>query len=380
MTAIEQYARRLLKDFHPIIAANRAPVDVVSRDGQAPLFSRGAGGLVTGLSSLAQATGAVWVAAARGEAETQLRLDDEGEPMILETSDGGRFQVSWVSAPRLVYDMYYTTISNPLLWFVQHFLWNLAQAPILDETTHRAWTDGYRRVNQLFAQHVVREARRGHQRPLVLSHDYQLYLIPRLVRRELPDAVLQHFVHIPWPTPQYWKVLPSYMREEIMDGLLAADIIGLQTHSDVRNFLLTCEENMGLPVDLRQQTAFYRGRTIWVRRYPISIDVREFERTAASPMVERAEREILRWRPEQLIYRVDRMDLSKNIVRGFFGYERLLHAHPEWRGRVVFWALLQKTRQDVPQYREYARQVVQVARVINQRLGSGSWQPIRLEL
>ena len=251
---------------------------------------------------------------------------------------------------------------------------------MLDDSTHVAWNEGYRRVNQLFAQQVVREARRGRKRPLVLSHDYHLYLVPRMVRRELPDAVLQHFVHIPWPTPQYWKVLPSYMRDEIMDGLLAADIIGLQTHSDVRNFLLTCEENMGLPVDFRQQTAFYRGRTVWVRRYPISIDVREFERSAASPAVERAEREILRWRPEQLIYRVDRMDLSKNIIRGFFGYERLLQAHPEWRGRVVFWALLQKTRQDVPQYREYARQVVQVARVINQRLGSDRWQPIRLEL
>ncbi|TMD12889.1 MAG: trehalose-6-phosphate synthase [Chloroflexi bacterium] len=379
MTAIEQYARRLLKDFHPIIAANRAPVDVVSRDGQAPLFSRGAGGLVTGLSSLAQATGAVWVAAARGEAETQLRLDDEGEPMILETSDGGRFQVSWVSAPRLVYDMYYNTISNPLLWFVQHFLWNLAQAPILDETTHRAWTDGYRRVNQLFAQHVVREARRGHQRPLVLSHDYQLYLIPRLVRRELPDAVLQHFVHIPWPTPQYWKVLPQYMRDEIMDGLLAADVIGLQTSSDVRNFLLTCEENMRLPVDFRQQTTFYRGRTVWVRSYPISIDVNAFQRAAATPAVERVEREVLRWRPEHLILRVDRMDLSKNIVRGFYAFDRLLQAHPELRGRVSMWALLQKTRQDVREYREYAREVQQAVRGINERHATGEWLPIRME-
>ena len=379
MTAIEQYARRLLKDFHPIIAANRAPVDVVARDGQAPVFSRGAGGLVTGLSSLAQATGAVWVAAARGEAETQLRLDDEGEPMILETSDGGRFQVSWVSAPRLVYDMYYNTISNPLLWFVQHFLWNLAQAPILDETTHRAWTDGYRRVNQLFAQHVVREARRGHQRPLVLSHDYQLYLIPRLVRRELPDAVLQHFVHIPWPTPQYWKVLPQYMRDEIMDGLLAADVIGLQTSSDVRNFLLTCEENMRLPVDFRQQTTFYRGRTVWVRSYPISFDVNAFQRAAATPAEERVEREVLRWRPEHLILRVDRMDLSKNIVRGFYAFDRLLQAHPELRGRVSMWALLQKTRQDVREYREYAREVQQAMRGINERHATGEWLPIRME-
>jgi trehalose 6-phosphate synthase len=175
-------------------------------------------------------------------------------------------------------------------------------------------------------------------------------------------------------------VLPNYMREEIMDGLLAADVIGLQTSSDVRNFLLTCEENMGLPVDFRQQTAFYRGRTVWARRYPISIDVREFERSAASPAVERAEREILRWRPEQLIYRVDRMDLSKNIIRGFIAYERLLQAHPEWHRRVIFWAMLQKTRQNVSEYREYARQVMQVVRVINSRYGSADWQPIRLEL
>ena len=380
MLAIEQYTRRLLKDFHPIVAANRPPVDLAHDPADRSRFVRGAGGLVTGLSGLALATGAVWVASVRDGLEGELEVNDGGEPMMVETSDGSRFHVSWVNPPRLAYDLYYNTIANPLLWFVQHYLWNLAEAPVLDDSTHVAWNEGYRRVNQLFAQQVVREARRGRKRPLVLSHDYHLYLVPRLVRRELPDAVLQHFVHIPWPTPQYWKVLPSYMRDEIMDGLLAADIIGLQTHSDVRNFLLTCEENMGLPVDFRQQTAFYRGRTVWVRRYPISIDVREFERTAASPAVERAEREILRWRPEQLIYRVDRMDLSKNIIRGFFGYERLLQAHPEWRGRVVFWALLQKTRQDVPQYREYARQVVQVARVINQRLGSDTWQPIRLEL
>ena len=379
MLAIEQYTRRLLKDFHPIIAANRPPIDAAPDGAEPGRFVRGGGGLVTGLSGLAQATGAVWVASVR-DGFDGLELGNGGEPMMLETTDGSRYQVSWVSPPRLAYDLYYNTIANPLLWFVQHFLWNLTESPILDDSTHRAWDEGYRRVNQLFGQQVVREARRSRKRPLVLSQDYHLYLVPRLVRRELGEAVLQHFVHIPWPTPQYWKVLPKYMRDEIMDGLLACDIIGLQTSADVRNFLLTCEENMGLPVDFRLQTAFYRGRTVWVRRYPISIDVREFERVAASPAVERAEREILRWRPEQLIFRVDRMDLSKNIVRGFFAYERLLQAHPEWRGRVVFWAMLQKTRQNVPEYREYARQVVQVARVINSRFGHDDWQPIRLEL
>src|SRR3989440_6568810 len=379
MLAIEQYTRRLLKDFHPIVAANRPPVDLAPDAGDRERFVRGSGGLVTGLSGLAQATGAVWVASARDGFEGELDLGSGGEPMVVEAADAARFPVSWVNPPRLAYDLYYNTIANPLLWFVQHYLWNLAEAPVLDDSTHRAWNEGYRRVNQLFAQQVVREARRGRKRPLVLSHDYHLYLVPRLVLRELADAVLQHFVHIPWPTPQYWKVLPQYMRDEIMDGLLAADIIGLQTHSDVRNFLLTCEENMGLPVDFRQQTAFYRGRTVWVRRYPISIDVREFERSAATPAVERVEREVLRWRPEHLILRVDRMDLSKNIVRGFYAFDRLLQAHPELRGRVSMWGLLQKTRQDVREYREYAREVQQAVRGINERHATGEWLPIRME-
>ncbi|TME25289.1 MAG: trehalose-6-phosphate synthase, partial [Chloroflexi bacterium] len=209
MLAIEQYTRRLLKDFHPIVAANRPPVDLAPDAGDRERFVRGSGGLVTGLSGLAQATGAVWVASARDGFEAELDPGSGGEPMVVETADGARFQVSWVNPPRLAYDLYYNTIANPLLWFVQHYLWNLAEAPVLDDSTHRAWNEGYRRVNQLFAQQVVREARRGRKRPLVLSHDYHLYLVPRLVRRELADAVLQHFVHIPWPTPQYWKVLPQ---------------------------------------------------------------------------------------------------------------------------------------------------------------------------
>src|SRR5689334_13762907 len=379
MLAIEQYTRRILKDFHPIIAANRPPVDLAPEPADRERFVRGSGGLVTGLSGMALATGAVWVASVRDGFEGELDLGSGGEPMMVQTTDGARFQVSWVNPPRLAYDLYYNTIANPLLWFVQHYLWNLAEAPVLDDSTHRAWEEGYRRVNQMFAQQVIREAHRSRKRTLVLSHDYHLYLVPRLVRRDLPDAVIQHFVHIPWPTPQYWKVLPNYMRDEIMDGLLAADVIGLQTSSDVRNFLLTCEENMRLPVDFRQQTTFYRGRTVWVRSYPISIDVHAFERAAASPAVERIERELLRWRPEHLVLRVDRMDLSKNIVRGFYAFDRLLQAHPELRGRVSMWALLQKTRQDVREYREYARQVQQAARLINERHATGDWLPIRME-
>src|SRR5260370_4622654 len=202
MLAIEQYTRRLLKDFHPIVAANRPPVDLAPDPAERERFVRGAGGLVTGLSGLAQATGAVWVASVRGGFEGELDLGSGGEPMMLETTDGSRFQVSWVNPPSLAYDLYYNTIANPLLWFVQHYLWNLAEAPVLDDSTHAAWTEGSRLLNPLFPHHILRPPPPALTRPLVLSHDYHLYLVPRLVRPEPPQRLLQHLVHIPRPTPQ----------------------------------------------------------------------------------------------------------------------------------------------------------------------------------
>src|ERR1700736_3197518 len=199
MLAIEQYTRRRLQSLHPIRSANRPPVDLAPDPADRERFVRGSGGLVTGLSGLAQATGAVWVASVRDGFEGELEVGQGGEPMLLETVDGARYQVSWVNPPKLAYDLYYNTIANPLLWFVQHYLWNLAEAPVLDDTTHRAWEEGYRLGNQLFAQQIVREARRGRKRPLVLSHDYHLYLVPRLVLSALHDAHLQHFLFTPSP-------------------------------------------------------------------------------------------------------------------------------------------------------------------------------------
>src|SRR5260370_11868551 len=101
--------------------------------------------------------------------------------------------------------------------------------------------------------------------------------------------MLQHFVHVPWPTPQYWKVLPKPMRDAILEGLLGCDIVGFQSSLDVRNFLLTCEENAGLQVDERERAVFYGGRVVYARHYPISIDVATTSRLAASPRVKRQE-------------------------------------------------------------------------------------------
>jgi trehalose 6-phosphate synthase len=384
---LEEYARHLLEGWHPVIVANRAPVEV-HKEGNRFIATRGAGGLVSALSTLASSTDAVWVGCARTDADREVAEKHPRSPVTITGDDGRTYRIGFVTPDEETYDMYYNQISNPLLWFLQHYLWNLSHNPTLDRGTDHAWTEGYVKVNRLFADRVIQAARRsgpesqrrGKGRPLILIQDYQLYLVARMVRERLPHVTLQQFIHIPWPTPQYWKVLPSKMRDPIVEGLLGNDIIGFQTPRDCRNFLLTCEENMGLSVDYTEQAAFTRGRTVWVRSYPVSIDVDAFLEKAESPEVLKEQRNIRRWRPHKLILRVDRSDPSKNLLRGFGAYGRMLETHPQLLGEVQFWAYLQPSRQDVPFYRKYLEDVQDLARELNRRHGQQGWKPVRLEL
>ena len=384
LLAIEAYTRRILRPVQPIIVANRAPLSLQPADpyrGTPERLVRGSGGLVTAMSSLATATEAVWVAAVRNDQDRELAArGSPDEPSHLRTEDGSCYRVAFIEPTPEAYELYYNHISNPLLWFIQHYLWDLGREPVIDAGTERAWRDGYQRVNHLFAERVVAQARLSDRPPLVLVHDYQLYCVPQMVRAELPTARIQMFVHIPWPTAQYWKVLPRHIRDAIMYGILGSDIIGFQTERDVRNFLLTCEENGGLAVDHRECTVFFDGRAIWVRHYPVSIDVKELEQHMEHPDVLAEEERIAAWRPEHLILRVDRTDLSKNIVRGFLAYERMLEAHPELHGSVQFWAYLQESRQDIDDYRAYLGSIVGVCARINRRFAVRGWMPIRLEI
>ena len=341
-------------------------------------LAKGAGGLVTALSSLAAATDSVWVAIARDDADRALMA--RGDPAELVTDDGTQYRVAFVDPGREAFDLFYSVISNPLLWFIQHYLWDLAREPIVDEGIHRAWADGYEHVNQLVADRTVEVAKRSSRPPLVFVQDYQMYRVPQMVRAQLQGVRIQHFVHIPWPTPQYWTILPKGMRDAIVLGLLGADVVGFQTSRDVHNFLLTCEQNLGLAVDPRERTVFYEGRAIWVRNYPISIDTVSLLEFADAKEVREEEARILGWRPEHLILRVDRTDLSKNIVRGFLAYERMLQAHPELHGHVLFWAFLQPSRQDIDDYRAYLGNVLSVAARINRAYSRGGWTPIRVEV
>ena len=373
-SSLRGYVARTLPARNPILVSNRGPHEPRG-DGT---FRRGAGGVITGLLTLAEATGAAWVACARNEAERALAAQHRNGITVPLAHSRGRLYYATPTGEQ--YDMYYSVIANPVLWFLQHYLWDLGNEPVIDERIHQAWTNGYVEVNRQMCAKVVELARAGSGPPLVLVHDYQLYLVPKLLRQELPDAVIQFFLHVPWATPQYWKVLPKDMRDAILEGLLGCDIVGFQSSLDVRNFLLTCEENLGLQVDEHERAVIAGGRIVYARHYPISVDVATTTRLAASRGVKRQEDELATWRPQRLITRIDRTDPSKNIVRGFIAYEKLLRYHPELRRQVQFWAFLQPSRQDVAAYSRYLRNIRQTAGRINSEFGTPEWQPIRLEI
>jgi trehalose 6-phosphate synthase len=266
-----------------------------------------------------------------------------------------------------------------MLWFIQHYLWDLSNAPDVRRNEVEAFEYGYNVVNEDLASAVVEEIE-GDEEPVVMVHDYHLYTLPALVRRARPDVFLHHFVHIPWTQSDAWRVLPGRIREELYCGLLANDIIGFHTSSYRRNFLQCCRDLMGLEVDFDDGVVQFEGREVWVRSYPLPIDAKALFGVASSDGVARQEEELLRRRRDHLILRVDRADLSKNVLRGFSSFDLFLEQHPEFRERVTFIAQLMPSRTDVPEYAEYLERIEALVAVVNHRHGTPDWMPIQLKL
>jgi trehalose 6-phosphate synthase len=214
----------------------------------------------------------------------------------------------------------------------------------------------------------------------VLFHDYHLYLAPRLVREARPEVLTSHFVHIPWPEPDYWHALPPELRVAVHEGLLANDVVGFHTERWQRAFLLSVERLLGARVDREAGTVEHLGRTTRTVAHPISVDPAEFDRLRDDPGVLEREAALVARRPEQLVLRVDRTDPSKNIVRGFRAYALLLERHPELHGRVGMVAQLAPSRQDIPEYADYVGAVETAAREVNERFGRADWQPVELDI
>jgi trehalose 6-phosphate synthase len=362
-----------------IVVSNRGPVTYRRGENGERVARRGGGGLVTALRSLVSHHDVTWIASAMTDEDRALVAETGGQAIDERADDGSPFRLRLVAHDQAAYDWFYNVVSNPMLWFLQHYLWELAYTPSLDVALQHAWDEGYVRVNEGFADAVLEELE-VEPDAAVFFHDYHLYLAPRFVREREPDALLAHFVHIPWPQTDYWHVLPDQIRRAVHDGLLASDVVGFHTQRWRLNFLRAATDLAGAKCDFAEGIATYGERRSLVTVHPISVDPAEFEELAASDAVVAAERELIAKRPEQLVLRVDRTDPSKNIVRGFRAFELYLDAHPEMHGRVGMLALLDPSRQDIPEYSEYLGAIQREARRVNDRFQQNHWIPIDLAI
>jgi len=358
-----------------VLVSNRGPV-TFDDDGE---MTRGTGGLVTALTGLASHRDAIWIASALTDGDAAVSRDRGGRPFEVESPDGGTYRIRLVSSDPVAYEGFYSVFANPMLWFIQHYLWDLSNAPDIRRHEVEAFEFGYNVVNEDLARAVLEEIE-DMAEPAVMVHDYHLYTLPALVRQARPDVFLHHFVHIPWTQPDAWRVLPNKIREEIYDGILANDIIGFHTQAYRRNFLQCCRDLMDYEIDWERSTVAIGDREVWVRAYPLPIDWRATQAVSRRDAVAEHERELLRRRREHLILRVDRADLSKNVLRGFSAFDIFLEQHPEFRERVTFLAQMMPSRTDVAEYAEYLERIEALVAVVNHRHGTPDWMPIQLKL
>ena len=299
--------------------------------------------------------------------------------------------MKFVAVPNPVYQRHYYVFCNPLLWFVQHFMWNTPRTPNIGRAVYEAWESGYIPVNQAIADSIIEQAQGPS--PVVLLQDYHLYLAPAMVRAALPEASILHFTHIPWPAPEKWAALGRRTWvKEICRSLLASDIVGFQTERDAANFVATAKEHLpGIKVRRDPRGDYLVSRrvkgkvfTSRVRHYPISIDparVRTAYRKAlADGYPRQAEIAAYRKQVDNLVVRIDRLDPSKSTLEGFQAYRELLARRPDLHGKVGMMAILVPSRENVAEYAGYKRKVLTLVDEINREYGSKveGWEPIRL--
>jgi trehalose 6-phosphate synthase len=360
-----------------LVASNRGPVSFALADDGSLTLKRGAGGLVSGLSAVGAATDVVWVCAALSDADRAAARRAPGGRLDRAGHDTGGSAVHMLDIDPGTFDRAYNGIANSTLWFLHHLLYDTALKPVFGGRFRREWS-AYQAYNRAFADALANDAADDAK---VVVQDYHLTLTPHLLRERRPDLRIGHFSHTPWAPPDYFKLLPDDVARQVLQGVLGADHAGFLTPRWADAFMDCCEVVLGAEVDRKLATVTHGGRITRVGVHALGADGEFLRRRAAQADVaarQAALRESVGDR--KLVVRVDRTELSKNIVRGLLAYQHLLRTRPEWRGKVVHLAFAYPSRHDLPEYREYTASVQRVAQEINDEFGTEDWQPLILHV
>jgi trehalose 6-phosphate synthase len=364
-------SRRLeRRAWQQVIVANRAPTNFIWQDG-AWQTQQATNALSLMLGPLVQRSDVCWYCCAAEPAEATNAREALLAAGHNQASAG--VQIIPVPVPAAVYAAYYDQICNETLWMVQHGIIGSQGYELLDAEHSQAWAKGYEPANRQLALAISESVASA---GAFLIHDYHLYLLPALLRRLFPEAPILHYTHIPFPPASAWKLLPAQWRQSVFQGLLGANIIGLQTQTDARNCMASCEELVPAHVDwAKREIEAPDGRRVRVRVYPASVTPHELRQTMVSDHVCEARKRLAGLFTGQTIVRVDRLDPSKNQVIGFLAFAHLLERRPDFRGRVRFLAFLVPSRGHLHIYQKYHDTIYRTVEQINNRFCDDCEQP-----
>jgi trehalose 6-phosphate synthase len=364
-----------------VMASNRGPYSFKARPDGSFATRRGEGGLVTALAAVAETQDVLWIAAA-------LSKDDRtwAQQSPNQAQQVGNMHLRLLIPERARYQQYYNIISNPLLWFIQHDLWDNPRQPQITGETWNAWHEGYVAINRQFAETIIDAVeaalRDTPERPVIIfPQDYHLYLVPRFLREHFGDRVqIQPFIHIPWPSPDSWRILPAEMRTAILESLLMSDRVGFQTRIDAFNFVQNCRLYLtNAHSHGRRDRIEYQNRVTNAFAYPISIDVAKVTALTEDVQTRLLSRPLMSTIGGiRMILRIDRIEPSKNILRGLLAFRALLENHPEHRGKVMMLALLVPSRLEVNEYQTYLQEIMAQVGLINAEFSDELYEPVRV--
>ena len=353
-------------DMKVALVSNRGPVSFVGSEGGFEK-RRGAGGLAGALDPVARRLGerAVWISAATSDDDRKAVAAGEVESLTELLG----YPVHMLDIDAETYSRYYDVVSNRMLWFANHCLWDELDIHEFGQEELDAWDRAYEPVNERFAR-----AAADHADPdsLVLFQDYHLALAPRVLRELHPDQTIFHFTHSSFCGPDGLERLPRPLPQRVIEGMLGADLIGFHVKAWADGFLDCCE-HIDAEIDRKGGTVTHAGRRSWVRTYPIPIDPKSLrDRSEGEEATAWKDRFTKGWThggPSEggLVVRADRTEPSKNIVRGFEAFGRLLDRRADLAQTTRFIACLYPSRQSMPEYRRYTERIEQTVADVNQR-------------
>jgi len=339
-----------------IIVSNRLPVKITQTDGEYQL-SPSEGGLATGLGSIYKEHNNVWIGWPGIEVTS-----DEDKTAVTEKLKGISLLPVFLSQQEI--GEYYEGFSNEVLWPVFHYY-----ASTYASYKQSNW-DYYQEVNQRFCDEVLKVAKAG---DTIWIHDYQLLLLPALVRQAMPDVSIGFFLHIPFPSHEMFRLIP--WRSELLEGMLGADLLGFHTFDDVRHFLNAVTRI--LPVTSSSNIITANDRSIVVESFPMGIDDKKYGGLPLTPEVTEQVKQIKEaFKDTKLILSIDRLDYSKGILQRLEAFELLLKLHPEYIGKIALYMIVVPSRENVPQYVNLHDQIDKKAGGINALYRTMDWSPV----